>query len=342
MLKNRVTVIGGGIAGMETAGQLSSMGFSVNLLEKGNRLGGHVADWHHLFPDYSSADEIVTQLKANVQNNVEVHFGTEVHKLSKQNGQFEINLTDGENLTADAVVVATGFDLFDARKKEEYGFGIYDNVITSAQLEEKLKSGKSIKTPSGIVPKRIAIIHCVGSRDEKAGNTYCSKVCCVTGVKQAIEIKKVLPTSEVFNFYMDLRMFDRFFEDLYYEAQTKYNVQFIRGRLSEACENIDKTIVIKAEDTLVGKPIKLTVDLVVLMVGFVPSRGTIDTALKLKLKKANDGFLQPADNHINTNSTSVDGIFMTGACGGAKSIAETIADARSAAINTASYLKKLQ
>ncbi|NJO70443.1 MAG: CoB--CoM heterodisulfide reductase iron-sulfur subunit A family protein, partial [Bacteroidetes bacterium] len=104
----------------------------------------------------------------------------------------------------------------------------------------------------GKTPQRIGIVHCVGSRDEKAGNTYCSKVCCVTGVKQAIELKEQLPSSEIFNFYMDLRMYDRYFEDLYKEAQVKHHVQFIRGRLSEAFENPDGTVMIKIEDTLWG------------------------------------------------------------------------------------------
>ncbi len=242
MKKNKITVIGGGIAGMEVAGNLVSLGFEVTLLEKSNKLGGHVANWHHLFPDQKPALEIVNQLKSTIQDKVDVHFSAEVHKINRTNGNFTLNLTDGQNIETDAIVVASGFDLFDAAKKEEYGYGIYDNVITSADLEEKFNSGKPIKTLNGNIPKRIAFIHCVGSRDEKAGNSYCSKVCCVTAIKQAIEVKKAITDAEIYCFYMDLRMFDRYFESIYYEAQTKYGIRFIRGRLSEACENQDGTL----------------------------------------------------------------------------------------------------
>jgi heterodisulfide reductase subunit A2 len=122
--------------------------------------------------------------------------------------------------------------VFDATKKEEYGYGIYDNVITSADLEKLFLDSKLLVNPLGKTPKKIGLVHCVGSRDEKVGNVYCSKVCCVTAVKQAIEIKERLPESDVYCFYMDLRMYGMHFEALYKEAQEKYAVNFIRGRLS--------------------------------------------------------------------------------------------------------------
>jgi heterodisulfide reductase subunit A2 len=340
MQKKRVTVIGGGIAGMETAGRLVSMGFEVTLLEKGNLLGGHVADWHHLFPDRRPAHEIIEKLKSAIKDNVDIRFGSDVHKVKQTNGSYIIDLIDGEVITADAIVVATGFELFDASKKEEYGYGIYNNVITSAELEIKLHSGKTIKTSTGVVPKRIAFIHCVGSRDEKAGNTYCSKVCCITGIKQAIEVKQLIPEAEIYSFYMDLRMFDRYFEDTYYEAQSKYGIQFIRGRLSEACENMDYSLVLKAEDTLSGKPLKMTVDLMVLLVGMTSSRGTTDISNKLLIELDKDKFLKTFDNHLNLNVTTRKGIFVTGTSTGPKSVAETLADARSAALQAACYLNQ--
>ena len=156
-------------------------------------------------------------------------------------------------ITANAVLLTTGFDIFDAGRKEEYGYGIYDNVITSVELEEAFKSGMPLQTVQGGTPSRIGFIHCVGSRDEKAGNMHCSKVCCVTAVKQAIEVKEMFPSAEVFLFYMDLRMFGRHFEELYKEAQQKYGIQFIRARLSEAFENPDGTLQIRIEDTLAGQ-----------------------------------------------------------------------------------------
>jgi heterodisulfide reductase subunit A len=241
-------------------------------------------------------------------------------------------------LTAGCIVLATGYELFDARKKEEYGYGIYDNVITSAELEGLFKKGRKITTHDGKTPKRVGIIHCVGSRDEKVGNLYCSKVCCVTGVKQAIEIREMLPECEVFSFYMDLRMYDRNFEELYYEAQQKWGVNFIRGRLSECAENPDHSLVLKTEDTLTGRPLKMTVDLMILLVGFVPGPETLKIAQMLGLKSGSDGFLLSSDEHVQDNSTSIPGVFLTGAVKGPACIVNAIADARATALQVKSFL----
>ncbi len=338
MVKKKVTVIGGGIAGMEAAGRLISMGFEVVLLEKSSSLGGHVAQWHNLFPDKKPALDIIENIKLSVINKADIHLDVDVNKVSRQNGNFTVYTNNGKNIESDAIIVATGYDLFDASKKEEYGYKIYDNVITSADLEEKFKNGELIKTKNGDIPKRIAFIHCVGSRDEKVGNTYCSKVCCVTGVKQAMEIKLSIPEVEVYSFYMDLRMYDRYFEDLYYEAQANYGIRFIRGRLSEACENQDGSIMLKAEDTLIGKPLKMNVDLVVLLVGMVSPCNVAHLKRKFLVDASSDNFIKPLDNHINLNLTLVEGIFVAGTCTGPKSVAETLSDARSAAIQAACFL----
>ena len=224
-----VIVIGAGIAGMESSAQLASFGHQVTLLEKEKVVGGHVANWERLFPTMKPASEIIDLLKTDIMNNVNVQLDAEVFKIEFSNQEFIVTLTDGQILKSDAVLLATGYDLFDPRGKEEYGYGIYDNVITSAELEAVFKKGKELKTSTGKTPKRVGIIHCVGSRDIKAGNQYCSNVCCITGVKQAIEIKEAVPDAEVFCFYMDLRMFGRYFEDMYLKAQEKYGVQFVRG-----------------------------------------------------------------------------------------------------------------
>jgi heterodisulfide reductase subunit A len=228
--------------------------------------------------------------------------------------------------------------LFDARKKEEYGYGIYDNVMTSAELECLFSDELPLLTKRGKTPRRIAFIHCVGSRDEKVGNEYCSSVCCVTGVKQAIEVRKHLPETEVFMFYMDLRMYGRFFEDLYLEAQEKYHIQFIRGRLSEAAENPDGSLVIKADDTLSGSPLKMNVDIMVLLVGMVAPSCTKQLCRLLKVETGSDGFFIPSDSHTESNEGSAEGIFMAGNCTGPKSLEFTIADARSAVLRVHKYL----
>lgn len=338
-MSKKVIVIGGGIAGMEAAAYLSAMDHEVTLIEKNQQLGGHLLNWERLFPTKRMGSEVLDFLHKGLDEKIKIITGATVKGIEKTEEAFIVKLQDGTNHYADALMVTTGYDLFDARRKEEYGYGIYDNVITSAELEKMFSEGKPVLTKEGQVPKRVGFIHCVGSRDEKVNIHYCSKVCCVTAVKQAIEIKERIPEAETFCFYMDMRMFGMHFEHLYKEAQSKYHVNFIRGRLSEANETIDHKLLIKVEDTLAGKPLKMTVDLLVLMVGFLPSQGTKDIGAMLGLQFGINGFYKTADMHTLTNVSNVKGVFFAGTCTSPKTITQTITDARAAAAKVHSYLK---
>ncbi|MCK7537711.1 MAG: hypothetical protein MZV63_45540 [Marinilabiliales bacterium] len=229
----------------------------VTLMEKGQDPGGHLLQWHALFPDRRPADEVRGYLRKRIrQREYKCHHQySVVEKIRHHGHDVVVNLSGGTEERADAVIIATGFDLFDARRKEEYGYGIYDNVITAAELEEMFNRRKVAKA-DGSVPSRIGFIHCVGSRDEKVNNNHCSKVCCVTAVKQAIEVRKMLPACEVFCFYMDMRMYGPYYEELYRESQEVHNVNYIRGKVSEASVNINNRLVIKVEDTLAGRPLE--------------------------------------------------------------------------------------
>lgn len=338
-MAKKVLIIGGGVAGLEASGILSGLGFGVTIVESSEQIGGKLNRWANLFPSKRPASDVLDHLKLQLDPNTTIYTNSKVNEIVHGKTSFQATLSEGTQLEADAVLISTGFELFDARRKEEYGYKIYENVITSADLEKILKEGKELRTSKGKVPHRVGIIHCVGSRDEKVGNTYCSKVCCVTGVKQAIEIKELLPSCEVFNFYMDLRMYDRYFEDLYKEAQVKHHVQFVRGRLSEAFENPDGSVMIKVEDTLLGKPMKMNLDMVVLMIGMTAGyHGLLKE--KLKLETAEDGFYVPADEHFQTVSSKQPGVFFAGACTGPKTIENTIIEARAAALEIAGYLNR--
>ena len=207
-MKGTVIIIGGGPAGCEAAHQLAENGCRVHLVEKNNETGGNLNNWYQLFPDRKEAESVRGYLRRRVSRpGVELHAGTEPRTTSRRpQGGFAVELTDGSLVEGDALLVATGFKTFDAARKEEYGYGIYENVITSVELEN-LFANHEVRTSRGEAPRRVGIIHCVGSRDEKVCNYHCSKVCCVTGVKQAIELREMLPEAEVFCFYMDMRMF---------------------------------------------------------------------------------------------------------------------------------------
>jgi heterodisulfide reductase subunit A len=338
-MSKRVIIIGGGVAGMEAASKLCSSGLEVTLLEKESSLGGHLLKWDRLFPSRRAGNEVLKYLEQGMTDGISVHLDAKVREITNNEGMFSVLLENDERFESDALLLATGYEVFDAHKKEEYGYGIYDNVITSSDLEEFFSKNRSENFLRGIKAKRIGLVHCVGSRDEKVGNLYCSKLCCITGVKQAIEIKELLPETEIFSFYMDLRMFDRHFEELYYEAQQRYGIQFIRGRLSEATENQDHSILVKVEDTLTGLPLKLTVDVLILLVGFVPSKETTRLAAMLGISPSEDGFLSPADVHTDSNGTEILGVYLSGTVKGPASIGNSITDARSAALQIINYLK---
>ncbi|MBN1198967.1 MAG: CoB--CoM heterodisulfide reductase iron-sulfur subunit A family protein [Bacteroidales bacterium] len=334
----RGIVIGGGIAGVTAASALAKLGIEVALLEKEPEVGGHLRNWDRLFPSRRKSTEVLQFLTKQINSTISIHTNQKVVSIQEKHGHFVVETEKGLIVEGDSILLATGFELFDASKKEEYGYGIYENVITSVELERMFQDGKGILTQQGTIPKRIGFIHCVGSRDEKVGHLYCSKVCCVTGVKQAIEIKETIPEAEVFGFYMDLRMFDRYFEEMYFEAQQQWGINFIRGRLSECSENPDHSILVKVEDTLTSRPLRMTVDLLVLLVGFIPSAETNQLASMLEIPIGEDGFLEPVDEHTLTNSAQHPGVFLAGALKGPVCISETFADARATAVQMAAYL----
>ena len=338
-MSKHVVVIGGGIAGLEAAGQLAKAGIEVSLVEKEDKTGGHLNDWFKLFPGRRDSKEVKVYLDDLISDSrIKILTNTIVEQLTRNRASFSLTTSEGKVLTADAVIISTGFDLFKSARKEEYGYGIYDNVITSADLENMFRKGV-IAMHNGRTPERIGIVHCVGSRDEKVGNLYCSKLCCVTAVKQAVEIREHLPETGVFCFYMDMRMGGAHYEELYREAQEKWGINFIRGKVSEASENIDGKIIIKVEDTLAGRPLKMELDMLVLMAGMEISQGGKTLAAKSGLKTGENRFMEPTDHHYGSNRSNIDGVFYAGTCTAPMNITETISHARAAVSDVMSYLK---
>lgn len=336
--QKHIAVIGAGIAGMETSIHLARSGFKVTLIEKNDKTGGHLTQWSSLFPDLANPQEILAKQNANLMKyQVKTIYNTEITAIEKNKDNFVVKAGNELSVSADGVVIGSGFKPFDATRKEEYGYGLFENVITSVDLEQILKHNREITTASGKKPKRIAIVHCVGSRDAKSGNTYCSKVCCITGIKQAIELNKRLPDCEIFCFYMDLRLNGLRFDDLYLKAQMQHKIQFIRGRLSEAAEKQDKSLQIKAEDTLSGRPLRMDVDMLLLLVGMEASALTIPLKKNGVIDANQHGFMQANNEHAERNLGAQPGVFLAGSCACPMSVNETLENARSAALEVISY-----
>ena len=216
-MKEIVVIIGGGIAGMEAASQLLKLGYSPIIIEKEDHLGGHVAKWNRLFPDMTPAEEVVSSLIASCKD-ANIFLNTEISFINRLKDNYNIMLSNGISINTRYILFTTGFRLFEASRKEEYGYGIYNQVITNADLEKWFNEGQDPRISNSEM-KAIGFVHCVGSRDEKAGNTQCSKVCCITAIKQAIELKERFPDAQIYCFYMDLRLFGKKFEDFYIKAQ---------------------------------------------------------------------------------------------------------------------------
>lgn len=328
-------IIGGGVAGMQAAVQLQKLGIKAVIVEKAETLGGHLNEWYKVFPGYRPAEEVRSALVGETADRkIAVVAGDEVTAIRGQYDNYVATTKAGRTIKAESVLLATGFQTFDARLKEEYGYGLYPNVITSADLERRLRANAL-----GPAPRRVAMVHCVGSRDEKIGNLHCSKVCCVTAVKQAIELRELYPQADVVCLYMDLRMYDNGFEELYREAQLRHGVKFVRGRLSECAPDIDGALRLKVQDTLLGLPMQVSADLLVLMVGKEAAPlPALDASITLG--RAPAGFLAPADVHLRPNTCTQPGFFCCGAACGPKTLQEAMADGKSAAADIFDYLSK--
>ncbi|MBP5327197.1 MAG: CoB--CoM heterodisulfide reductase iron-sulfur subunit A family protein [Bacteroidales bacterium] len=327
-----ISIIGAGPAGIEAASVLAKQGLTVNIFEKSSSPLKNITDKAFLFPNFAAASDVAELMNKKLLNqNIVQHYDTEIVGLERE-GERGWKLIDNKNTShySDMVLLATGYTPFDAHRKEELGYGIYNGVVTSLEMEKMIRYNQILNS-IGEKPKRIVFLQCVGSRDEKSGNHYCSKVCCVTAVKQAIEVKRQIPDAEAYIFYMDLRMWGQHFEEMYRESQQEYGVRFVRGRISEASGTFDGKVQIKAEDTLMGLPLKMTTDLLVLMVGMEASEGTRCLAKAAGIC-GDYGFAQTIDPHINDCTSSQPGLFVCGACKRPMSINDVVNDGRSAAL----------
>jgi len=254
-----------------------------------------------------------------------------------------INLKDSSktiDLNVGAIILALGYDLYDARKLESYGYGIYKDVITMMALERMIsKSG-----PTGGQPRRadggevhkIALALCAGSRD-KNHVPYCSRVCCMYSVKLAYILRTFFGL-DVSVYYIDIRAAGKGYEDLYWKAQ-EAGVIFIRGRVAEIYRGKNDRLVVRAEDTLTSEVREEEYDMVVLAVPIVPPRDLKVLAEKMKLPLDEYGFALEKHQKVNPVESQVPGIFVCGCVLGPKDIRDTVAEALGAAAKVATHLK---
>ncbi|MFC2014217.1 4Fe-4S binding protein [Chloroflexota bacterium] len=245
-----------------------------------------------------------------------------------------------------AIILATGFDVFDPTLIYQYGYKRLDNVITSLEFERLVSSvgptGGHIVLKDGFSPKRIAIIHCVGSRDEEY-HEYCSRVCCMHSMKFAHLIKEHTE-AEAYEFYIDIRSFGKGYEEFYNRILNEGTI-FIRGRPAEVTDIAETPeekgkLIVQFEDTLVGKQRRLPVDMVILSCALEPQPDVEAIARLFNISRGADGFFLEKHPKLEPVATMTDGIFLAGCCQGPKDIPDTVAQALAAAAEALSMISR--
>src|SRR5574342_464594 len=349
MTSGKVLIIGGGPAGLEAARSVAERGGEAILIEKRERLGGTPdrESYAKLTHHWRDASEAMAELAASVtsHSNVQVKYQAEVKSMSGSAGNFTVEIEAGgvaESLDVGAVIVATGFQHFDpGRATQYYNYYSFPDVITLTDLEKMLKEHNVVRPSNGEAPKKIAFIQCVGSRDRQIGNEYCSKVCCGIASKQAIELREQLPDSKVFIFYIDMRMYGYWENEIYWPAQEQYRVQYVKGIITEIIRKGGRLLV-RGEDTTMGRPMEVPLAVVVLAVGMEPSRGTKDVAKVFGLKQNKYNFIDVPHDALDPTATSRPGIFVAGAAAGPKDLDDTMAMAGAAAAKAAGVVIRLK
>ena len=349
MTSGKVLIIGGGPSGLESARCVAELGGEAILIEKRERLGGTPdrENYAKLTHHWRDASEAMAEMAAAVTGNpnVEVKYQAEVKGMSGSAGDFTVEIEAGgvaEFLNVGAVIIATGFQHFDpGRATQYYNYYSFPDVITLTDLEKMLREHNVVRPSNGEAPKKIAFVQCVGSRDRQIGNEYCSKVCCGIASKQAIELRQQIPDSKVFIFYIDMRMYGYWENEIYWPAQEKYNVNYIKGVISEVLPKGNQLLV-RGEDTTMSRPMEVTMDMIVLSVGMEPSAGTRAIAQLLDIQQNKYGFIEAGGvGGLDPVATSKEGIFVAGAASGPADLDDSISKAGLAAARAFACVRKV-
>jgi heterodisulfide reductase subunit A len=332
----RVLVIGAGVGGLTAAGVLADRGVEVDLVERAPTAGGHAA--RLACKATASCVKCGACLVCGLIEAAAHHPRIRLHLSSRAEGlrpvaqRFAYHVesaaapVSGE---ADAVVLAAGFDLFDAREKP-YGLGVFPDVVTNLDLEGMLRSTSGVVRPSdGRAPSRIAFLQCVGSRDRTPGHPWCSAYCCGASVRAALRICAARPETELAIFYIDLQSFDR--HPGPGPAEYPRTLRFIRGVPAEAFREDSGRLRLAYVDLESHRACEEAFDLVVLACGMRPPAGLAEAVAGLGLQPAATGFLP---------EIGPPGVFAAGAVRGPMTIPAAVADARHTAARVLAYFKR--
>jgi heterodisulfide reductase subunit A2 len=244
------------------------------------------------------------------------------------------------------ILLATGFDLFDASAMAQYGYGRLDNVYSSLEFESILNStgptGGKVLTKDGREPRSVAIIHCIGSRDTNH-HPYCSRVCCMYALKFA-HLVRDRTSAAIYQFYIDMRAFGKGYEE-FYSRLLDEGITMIRGKAAEVVEGTwgeqgEPSLKVRCEDTLIGRFREIPVDMVILCNAIEPRTDSDAVRRLFSVSKSPDGFFLERHPKLDPTATSTDGVFIAGCAQGPKDIPDTVAQASSAAARILSLISR--
>jgi heterodisulfide reductase subunit A len=328
-------IIGGGVSGLSAALFLSKMGMQVYLVEKEGDLGGHVRALKDFWPVRQDGLTVVEQMvdELMIRENVEIFTSTTITAFEGSFGNYQATLETpaGERkVVAGGVIVAIGFSPTDARIQPEFNYGKDDRIVTTLDFE---RNGSTMSLPE---KPRIAILHCVGSRDEQIGKPYCSRVCCINALRVGDAVKSRFPDSYVESLYMDVRAHPRGGEEFFEDTQEK-GVLFTRANVAEIIPT-PTALLVRGEDTLFGETFEREFDLAVLSVGMSPAEDNRHISSLLKISLDKDKFFLEAHVKLRPYDTALKGIFIAGTCSGPKDIEESMNHGRASAVKLFGFL----
>jgi heterodisulfide reductase subunit A len=248
-------------------------------------------------------------------------------------------------LSVDSVIVATGFELFDAHLKPAYGYGRYPNVITAMQMDRLLSPTRPyhnvVRPSDGKVPDNIAFVLCTGSRDYKVGNRLCSTVCCMYTTKQAQLLMGALPIADITIYYIDIRAFGKGYEEFFEQARGM-GVNYVRGRVAKIDDSGQGDLMLHYED-VTGSGVKhARHDLVVLSVGILPNPDAFELFKSESLEADQYAYVKEPDEYLDPGRASIDGVFVAGTASAARDIPDSILHAGAATVQAAAYVEKMR
>ncbi len=243
-----------------------------------------------------------------------------------------------------AIIIATGYDLMDKARIGEYGYGRYEDVIDGLQIERLLAptgptQGEVRRPSDGKVPKELVFVQCAGSRDPEHHYPYCSKVCCMYTIKQAMLYKHAVPDGQAYVFYMDTRCSGKGYEEFLQRGIEEDGILYLRGRVSRIFKD-GNALKVWGADTLTGRKIEISADMVVLATAMVPSKGAKQLAEKLRLATDEYGFFSEAHPKLRPVESLTAGYFLAGASQAPKDIPEVVAQASAAASKVIALFSK--